>query len=198
RGTSSTTVTGVATFTGCSIDKAGAGYTLVATATSTTPATVIAPATSTAINVGSVGAVITLTTSPALNGATPPTAVIVWGGGVTLTAHFAGSGANRTFNLEVSKDQLTWSTIATLTTSASGDASFLYRPSDNRYYRAKFAGAAGLGAGTSPIVRVAVRSIIILRPTNSRAVKTVHRGTAVTFTAPARPNRPGPPRQRAP
>ncbi len=196
-GTSATTVNGVATFTGCAITGSGNGYTLVATATATTPVTSLAPATSTPINLTSVAAAITITTSPPLNGATPPTAVIVWGHDVTLTVHFGGNGANRAFQLQVTRDQVTWSTIANLTTNSAGDASFVYGPSDNRYYRAVFAGAADLSAGTSPTVRVVVRSIILLRPTNLGVVDRITHGTTLTFTATARPNRPELPQARA-
>jgi hypothetical protein len=195
-GNTATTVNGVATFSGCSITGTGNGYTLVATATSTTPTTTLAPATSTPINLGSVPAIV-ITTSPGLNGATPPTAVIVWGHGVTFTVHFNGNGANRTFQLQATKDQVTWFTIATLTTNTSGNATFVYRPSDNRYYRAVFAGATDFGAATSSTVRVVVRSIIILRPTNFGAVKVIGLGTSRTFTATARPNRPELPQARA-
>jgi len=190
-GTSATTVNGVATFTGCKITGTGNGYTLVATATTTTPTTTLTPATSTAINLnpGSTAA-LTITTSPGLNTANPPTAVIVWGDDVTLNVHFAANGANRPVKLEVTKDLRTWFTIANLTTDAGGNASFLYGPSDNRFYRASFAGAPDLGASMSPTVRVVVRSIVLLRPTSLGKVKTVNRGTAVTFTATARPNRP--------
>lgn len=196
-GNSATTVNGIATFNGCAITGSGNGYTLIATATSTTPTTTLTPATSTPINVTSVGASISISTSPPLNGATPPTAVIVWARPVVFTVHFSGNGANRTFQLQTTKDQVTWNTIANLTTNASGDASFTYRPSDNRYYRAIFAGAADLSAGTSPTVRVVVRSIILLRPTNFGAVKEISLGTSRTFTATARPNRPELPQARA-
>jgi hypothetical protein len=196
-GNSATTVNGVATFNGCAITGSGNGYTLVATATSTTPTTTLTPATSTPINVTSVGASISISTSPSLNGATPPTAVIVWARPVVFTVHFTGNGANRSFQLQTTKDQVTWSTIANLTTNASGDASFTYRPSDNRYYRAVFAGAADLSAANSPTVRVVVRSIILLRPTNFGAVKEISLGTSRTFTATARPNRPELPQARA-
>ena len=83
--------------------------------------------------------------------------------------HIGAGGDNRQITFEVSKDQVTWNTINTPTTSASGDASYFYRPSDNRYYRARFAGSADLGAGSSPLVRVVVRSLIFLRPTGCPA-----------------------------
>jgi len=86
-------------------------------------------------------------------------------------------------------------------TDAAGDASFFYRPSDNRYYRAVFAGAPDLAPGTSPTVRIVVRSLILLRPTgctSSSASATCQSTGSVgstTFTAIARPNRPELPQQ---
>jgi hypothetical protein len=145
---------------------------------------------------GPTAAQITLSTSPAAAG-TSPTAVIVWGSSVLLTAEVGGAGANRPLQFEVSKDQVTWSTIANVTTDESASASFTYRPSDNRYYRVTFAGAADLGAASSPTVRVVVRSIILLRPTNAGATKQIEHGTAITFTAAARPNRPELPQAHA-
>ena len=50
-GTAVGTISGVATFTGCSINNPGTGYTLTATASNVVPAQTIGPATSTAFNV---------------------------------------------------------------------------------------------------------------------------------------------------
>jgi hypothetical protein len=180
-GNVATTVNGVATFTGCSINNQGNGYTLVATATSTTPLTVLAPATSSPFNVLAVAAVISVT---------PSSSVITWGGTVVLSIHFAANGAAKTFTLQGARDGVNWNTIATLTTDGAGNATFAYRPATNLYYRAVFAGTADLSAGTSPVTRVVVRQIALLRPTNNGAVKTVSRGTNVTFTTTVRPARP--------
>src|SRR6185369_11787413 len=110
---------------------------------------------------------------------------------VILNAHFSSNGAGRTVQLQVSRFQAgPWFAIATLTTNAAGDASFGYRPSDNRYYRAVFAGAADLPAATSNIARVVVRQLNLLRPTNLGAVRDVRVGTGVTFTSTVRPARP--------
>jgi hypothetical protein len=119
--------------------------------------------------------------------------------GVRLVAAMGATGANRPISFEVSKDQVTWSAINSTTTDASGNASFFYRPSDNRYYRAVFAGAADLGAATSPVVRVVVRALIFLRPTgctNSSAPCVKNDGTSTTFVATARPSRPELPTQQ--
>ena len=113
-------------------------------------------------------------------------------------ASIASNGANRSITFQVSKDQVTWSNINTTTTDAGGNAMFFYRPSDNRYYRVSFAGAADLGAAISPIVRVVVRSLIFLRPTGCTSAEPCEadEDSTVIFTAIARPNRPELPQQR--
>lgn len=181
-GNSATTVNRVATFTGCTINNQGNGYTLVASAVATAPVTALANATSTAINVLAPAAAITLSA---------PT-VIKWGDDMTLSVHFGVNGANKAFTIQVSKDGVNWSNIAgaSLTTNASGDASFIYGPSDNRYYRASFAGTPGLQAGTSNVVRTVVRQINLLRPAPTSRYKTIGHGTAITFSSTIRPNRP--------
>ena len=119
--------------------------------------------------------------------------VITWGSGVTLSVDLAPpgtSGAGRTVALIASRDGITWSTIASLTTDPTGNASFSYRPATNLWYRAVFAGASDVPAGTSAPVRVVVRQIALLRPTNSGSVRKVPRGTTITFTTTVRPARP--------
>ena len=89
--------------------------------------------------------------------------------------------------------------IGSATTNGSGDASVFYRPSDNRYYRVSFAGAADLGAATSPLVRVVVRALVFLRPagcTSSNPCR-ISLNDEINFTATARPNRPELPQQFA-
>ncbi len=217
-GTAVGTISGVATFTGCSIDKTGTGYTLVATASNVVPAQTLASATSAAFNVSNniPPASITLTTfcgtptpesttgtnqCPLDNSKSPPQANIklpqATNEGVRLQAHIATNGASRSITFEVSKDQTTWSTIGTVTTNGSGNASVFYRPSDNRYYRVTFAGASDLGAATSSTVRVVVRALIFIRPTGctSSAPCHVNLNATVVFTATARPNRPELPNQ---
>ena len=182
-GNTANTSNGVATFTGCTVSIAGAGYTLVAAAAATAPPTPLTPAQSNAFAISAGAASIFVTTLPS-NG------VITWGGTVLLNTHFATNGAGKTFALQVSKDKAAWSTIATLTTNGNGDASFPYRPSDNRYYRAVFLGTPDLAASTSAIVRVVVRQTSALRPTNGGHTVTVKQGTVVTFATTVRPNRP--------
>ena len=212
------TINGVATFTGCSINNPGTGYTLTATASNIVPPQTIGPATSTAFNVSTAtAATISLTTfcgqpNPIdLAGPgtcapdptkSPPQANIelpqTLDEGVRLVAAMGATGANRPISFEVSKDQVTWGVVNSTTTDATGNASFFYRPSDNRYYRAVFAGAADLGAATSPVVRVVVRALIFLRPTgctNSANPCVKNDGTSTESTATARPNRPELPTQ---
>jgi hypothetical protein len=178
-GLSKTAVAGVATFAGCAINKASPTspanpYVLVATATGLTSAS------SSGLTVNS-GATLSLTNSAS---------VITWGNGITLTAHFDQLGANRTVQLQASKNLATWTTIANVVTNSSGTAVFAYRPATNLYYRAVFAGATDLAALTSATIRTVVRQISILRPTNFGAVKRISRGTAITFVDTVRPSRP--------
>jgi hypothetical protein len=173
-GLSKAAVAGLATFAGCAISKAGNGYTLVASSSGLTSAT------SAPFNVTS-GANLILTTS---------SSVITWGNGITLTVRFDQLGANRSVQLQGSKNGSTWTTITSLVTNSNGVAALAYRPATNLYYRAVFAGAADLGALTSGTTRTVVRQISILRPTNFGAVKRISRGTAITFVDTVRPNRP--------
>jgi hypothetical protein len=132
---------------------------------------------------------ITLTTSaPIPPGARSP--VITWADEFELTVQFGPNGANRTFELQGTRDGTTWTTITTLTTNVAGRASLTYRPPTNLWYRAVFAGAPDLEPATSPIVRTVVRQIALLRPTNLGVVKTIGRNTALMFTTTVRPARP--------
>ncbi len=134
-------------------------------------------------------ATITLTTSaPKPPGAQNP--VILWGQGFTLTVQFGTNGANKSFQLQGTRDGLTWTTITTLTTDANGRASLFYRPVTSLYYRAVFAGAPDLVAANSNQVRTVVRQLAVMRPTNSGSVKTINRNTSITFTTTVRPARP--------
>jgi hypothetical protein len=126
-----------------------------------------------------------------------PAGVIAWGQAVTLTAQIEANGAGRSLAFQASTDRITWSTIGTATTDATGAASLTYRPSDNRYYQAVFAGAIDLGAADSVPLRVVVRSLVLLRPTNNGAVRSITSGTSITFTVTARPNRPELPQAHA-
>ena len=121
---------------------------------------------------------------------TPSAGVIPWGATVALTVQVGPTGGSRTVNLQASRDHSTWSTIAALTTNAAGLASLPYTPASNLWYRAVFAGAANLGAATSPVVRVVVRQLNLLRPLPASPARTIVHGTTITFTSTIRPNRP--------
>ncbi len=183
-GLSKAAVAGVATFSGCAIDRAGTGYTLVATASS------LASATTSAFNITVPTAAITLTTSaPIPPGAQNP--VILWGQGFTLSVQFAmPNGGGKTFQLQGTRDGLVWTTITNLTTDGSGRASLLYTPVTNLFYRVVFAGTTDLGAANSNQVRTVVRQLALLRPTNSGSTRTINRNTSITFTTTVRPARP--------
>jgi hypothetical protein len=168
-------VAGVAAFSGCQINNAGVGYTLTATATGLTGTT------STPFTVGAPSALITLTTSAS---------VITWASGIVLTTQFSTNGAGRSFQLQATRDGVTWGTIVTLTTDAFGRATFAYRPATNNWYRVVFAGAPDLSGATSPTVRTVVRQIALLRPKNSGVIKSIARNTSITFTTTVRPARP--------
>jgi trimeric autotransporter adhesin len=182
-GLTRTTSSGVATFSGCSINNAGVGYTLVASASGYTSAT------STAFTVSGTAAVITITTSaPTPAGAHDP--VITWGQGFNLGIQFAASGSGKTVALQGTRDGINWNTITNLTMGSSGGTSYHYTPVTNLWYRAVFAGTSDLAAATSNQVRTVVREIAIMRPTNFGHVRTISRNTSVTFTSTVRPARP--------
>jgi hypothetical protein len=187
-GLSKAAVAGVATFAGCMVNFAGT-YTIVATASNLAAGTSVTSATSTSFVVTAPTAAITLTTSaPTPPGAHDP--VILWGQGFTLTVQFGTNGANKQVQLQGTRDLITWTTITTLTTDASGKASLFYTPVTNLFYRAVFAGSGDLGAANSNQVRTVVRQLAVLRPTNNGSTKTISRNSSVTFTTTVRPARP--------
>jgi GH25 family lysozyme M1 (1,4-beta-N-acetylmuramidase) len=133
------------------------------------------------------GSIELTSSAPTPVGAQSP--VVNWGESLELNVAFGGGGANRTFQLEASRDHLAWTALATLTTDASGNATFAYRPVTNLYYRVAFLGALDLPAATSNEVRTVVRQTSALRPTSAGSIKTIRRGTAITFTTTVRPAR---------
>ena len=170
---------GVAAFTGCKIDKASPTvpanpYVLVASATGLTSAE------SSTLAVGS-GVTLSITSSAS---------VITWGNSISITVRFDQSGANRPVVIQGSRDGITWSPIVTVTTNASGSAAYPYAPVTNLFYRAVFAGATDLGSITSTTTRTVVRQVSYLRPTNLGSLRSVSRGTTITFTDTVRPARP--------
>jgi hypothetical protein len=116
--------------------------------------------------------------------------VITWASQISITVRIDQAGANRTVQVQGSRDGVNWTTVTNLVTGPSGATSFLYSPVTNLYYRANFAGAADLGALVSNTTRTVVRQISILRPTNSGFVKRVSRGATITFVDTVRPARP--------
>lgn len=174
-------VNGVATFTGCRIDRVGT-FTLTATPGGIVPPGNIAPATSAPIVIAAPPAQIALFAS---------SPVITWGDTVLFSVQFATNGANRVYTMQASPDGVNWITIvmSPLMTNAAGQGSFAYRPVRNYYYRAVFAGAPDLSAAMSNVQRVVVRQIALLRPTNLGGVDHVGVGTTIRFTATVRPAR---------
>ena len=133
-------------------------------------------------------AAFTVTVPAAQLSITSSTNVATWGQPVTLNVQVATSGANRTLTVQrMQANETRWSNIATLSTDASGHAGFPYRPPVNTQFQAVFAGAPDLGPGTSTPIRVVIRQIVVLRPTNLGHVTSVTAGTKVTFTATVRP-----------
>ena len=120
--------------------------------------------------------------------------VITWGSTATYTVTLTG-GASRVIQVLGTRDAITWSTVATVTTDAAGSASFAYRPATNLYYRAVFAGAAGVPGASSETIRTVVRQIAL--PRGNTARRAISGGTTVTFATVIRPDRTDLPSPRA-
>ncbi len=175
-GLSRAAVAGIATFDGCQVSGAASGLVLVASApglaaASTSPFAVAPPA-------------------PALS-LSAPAAVITWDQPVSLSAKLAPPGseppAGRPVHLQRSSDGITWVPATDLVTNATGTATSSDRPSANSYYRLVFDGAPDLSPAMSAPVRVIVQQVVLLRPTVSGTVKTIARGSSLTFTTTVRP-----------
>ena len=174
-----TAVAGVATWPGCSISMPGAGYVLVATTAGLAPTS---------------SAPFVVTVAPATLSLEVPASIVTWGGAVALTVRLAspvggGSVAGRPVQVQHSVDGLTWTTAASLVTDATGSVSLAFQPVTNLQVRAVFAGAPDLGAATSPVQRVLVRQLALLRPDNRGLVRPLARGATVTFATLVRPAR---------
>ena len=135
-------------------------------------------------------------TSAAITVVTPATiqlvrsaGMVTYGGSVGFSIQFASLGGTRTFVLEHTYVGSAWTTIATLTTNASGFSSFSYAPTRTGYYRVRFAGAADLGAANSAVILVGVRQTITLAPTHA-GVLTIAKGRSIAFRSTVRPLRP--------
>lgn len=199
-GTAGGTKTATVTGSGTTYNVAVTGMTTAGTVIASVPAGVALDASSrpnlaststdNTVTWGATATSITLTTSaPTPPGAKSP--VILWGQAITLTTQFAmPGGANRTFQLQGTRDLTTWTTITTQTTGSNGRATFVYTPVTNLFYRVVFAGAADLAAANSNQVRTVVRQLALLRPTNGGDIRTISRGSSITFTTTVRPARP--------
>jgi hypothetical protein len=138
----------------------------------------------------------TANTSPSITVVTPAvislvrsTGMVAYGGPVSFSIQFTSLGASRTVYLEHTYVGSSWTTVATQTTNASGFASVSYTPSRSGYYRARFAGAADLGAAYSSVVLVGVRQTVTLLPTHTD-VMAITKGRTITFRATIAPLRP--------
>jgi hypothetical protein len=172
-GNTRATVSGVATFGGCTIDRAGVGYTLSATASGLTSA---------------IGAPFDVT-APAVSMSIAASAAIANQlQAVALSVQFASSGASRLVILE-RKTALDsgWVAFASAPTDLTGKATAQITVTNTASYRASFAGAADLSAGVSNTVSISVRYIAKLTPTTPTGWSTVARGTSRTYVATVRP-----------
>ncbi|MBF6604832.1 MAG: SpoIID/LytB domain-containing protein [Chloroflexi bacterium] len=185
---------GMPTLAGCAIVAGAPGTTPTPTPTPTTSPGQPTPTPTTSPGQPPLGqeppAVVTVSSPSTAIALTTSAPVITWSSGITLTVQFVGSGANRAFALQGTRDGVAWSTIANLVTDASGRASLAYRPATNLYYRVVFGGAADLPAAVSATVRTVVRQIALLRPTTYGRVSSAVRNAPVSFTTTVRPARP--------
>lgn len=175
-------VAGVASFTGCSIDRPGTGYVIRAETAG------LPPLLSPPFDVLAAGSALPLTL-----GASPP--MVTLGTAAALTAHFAAAPttADRSLEIERSTDGLAWSPAGSGATDAAGTLQVAVRPTTTGWYRVRFAGGIDLPAATSYPVRVVVRQSILLGA-SIRPPRTIARGTTVTFTSTVRPAGVGLPR----
>ncbi len=179
-GLSKKAVGGVATFDGCAVTSEGSGYTISASASGLISATsapfmMVAP--------GTAQPTVALAASPS---------AITYGGSVNLVASLTGPApeintSGRTIDLQSSPDGAAWATIGTVMTDATGTATLATRPNARAFYRAVFPGSPDLAPAASETPAVTVRQTATLRPTSSGAVRTVSRGTKVTFSTTVRP-----------
>jgi hypothetical protein len=90
--------------------------------------------------------------------------------------------------LEYTSVGVPFTTIANMTTDGAGFASFVYTPSRTGYVRARFVGAADMGAATSTVFIVGVRQTVTLRPTHPGTL-TIARGRSIAFRIAVQPLR---------
>jgi hypothetical protein len=170
--TSTTSTAGIATVTFTVSTTNGTVHTVTATSGTYT-------GTTTSITTAANPATLTLTRSRGM---------ITYGESVTFSVQFGANGGNRPFVLEYQSVGVPFTTIASLTTNASGSASFAYTPTRTGYVRARFAGMADLGAANSTVFIVGVRQTVALGPTHAGTL-TIARGHSVAFRVTVRPRR---------
>jgi hypothetical protein len=174
---------GYASFSGCAVSLQGTNYSFTATYTPTMAGeSSVLPATSLVFSVNSAPTQITLTSSAT---------IVTSGQGFSLAAQFAtlGSGKSVNFQRKAASD-VDWTTFVTVVADSTGRASTMYTPTYSAQYRATFAGGGGLAAGSSNVVTVNARFSSAVMTPAYRGTMTLARGTAVTYTAVARPLNP--------
>jgi hypothetical protein len=185
-GLSRAAVAGLASFEGCQVSAATDGAVVVASAD------LLAPARTAPFAVAPAAPVDVLPTPLLLLEAVAE--VTPQGTEMRLAVDLAPPGnepaARRDVHLQRSLDGIAWTSVVDLETDPFGTADVLDRPTVNCSYRAVFDGAADLSPATSPVVKVSVPRVAILRPDNHGTLRRVLRGTAVTFAVSVRPIRP--------
>jgi len=126
--------------------------------------------------------------SPATISLTRSHGMITYGESVSFFVQFGTGGASRPFVLEYASVGVPWTTIANLVTNAAGAAAFAYAPARTGWIRARFAGAADLGAASSWLWLIGVRQVVNLDPSH-RGIMTIAKGRSITFRATVQPLR---------
>ena len=117
--------------------------------------------------------------------------VVTWGDSILLTPSVGGATAGRAVDLQHSPDAANWSTLAQLQTDATGQVVHSVEGMVNRYYRAvTIDPVTGQPVLTEP-VRVVVRTVSMLRPTNNGKIRRAALGSTLTFRTTVRPARAG-------
>jgi hypothetical protein len=172
-GLSRPAVAGVAAFSGCAIDTAGS-FTIRADATG------LASATSVPFAVLPAGSPMPLTLSG-------PAAVKYPVSAAFTVGFLPPEGVARPVEIQASPDGVTWTTVASVTTDATGAAAATYAPRVSSRYRALFQGAAD-----APVEVSAARTLTVSRTLATSASvpsgRTIRRGSRVTLTAAVGPS----------
>ncbi len=138
----------------------------------------------------------TASTSPPISVVSPATlsltrsrGMVAYGETVGFFVQLGPNGGNRSVVLEYASVGTPWTTIASLVTNAAGAAAFTYAPTRTGWVRARFAGAADLGAATSWLWLIGVRQVVTLAPSHT-GVMTIAQGRSITFRSTVSPLRP--------